>query len=94
MLKDVDGCLLTGSLNKKFFVKVRPFASAKTGDMHDYLKSTKKDFDRSIFILHVGTNNLSTNDSCKMIADKIFETAKSLNKENDKVILFSDCIKT
>ena len=62
MLKDVDGYLLAGPLNKKNIVKVRPFSSAKTEDMHDYLKPTKKDFDPNIYILDVGTNNLSTND--------------------------------
>ena len=35
LLKDVDGYLLTGSLDKKFIVKVRRFSSAKTEDMHD-----------------------------------------------------------
>ena len=45
MLKDVGGYLLTGSLNKKFIVKVRPFSSAKAEDMYDYLKPTKRDFD-------------------------------------------------
>ena len=39
--------------------------------MHDYLKPIKRDFNPNIFILHVGTNNLSTNDSPEMIADKI-----------------------
>ena len=32
MIKDVDGCLLTGSLNRKYIVKIRPFSSAKTSD--------------------------------------------------------------
>ena len=80
MLKEVDGYLLTDSLDKKFIVKVRPFSSAKTEDMHDYLKPTKRGFNPNIFILHVGTNNLSTNDSPAMIADKIVETAKSIKK--------------
>ena len=71
MLKDVDGYLLTGSLNKRFIVKVRSFSSAKTEDMHDYLKPTKRDFDPNIYILDVGTNNLSTNDSPEMIVDKL-----------------------
>ena len=62
MLKDVDGYILTGSQNKKFIVKVRLFSSAKTEDMYNYLKPTKRDFESNIFILHVGTNNLSTND--------------------------------
>lgn len=54
----MDGYLVAGSLNKKFIVKARPFSSAKTEDMHDFLKPTKRDFDPNIFILHVGTNNL------------------------------------
>ena len=41
MLKDVDGNLLTGSLNKKFIVKVRLFSSAKTEGVHDYLNLLK-----------------------------------------------------
>ena len=52
MLKDVDGYLLTGSLNKKFIEKVRPFSSAKIEYMHDYLKPSKRDFDPNICILY------------------------------------------
>ena len=33
MVKDVDGYLLTGSITRKFIVKVRPFSSAETIDM-------------------------------------------------------------
>ena len=87
MLKDVDGYLLAGPLNKKNIVKVRPFSSAKTEDMHDYLKPTKRDFDPNIYILHVGTNNLSINDSPEMTVDKIVETAESLKTEDNNVIL-------
>ena len=86
MLKDMDGYLLTSSLNKKVIVKVRPFSSAKTEDMHDYLKPTKRDFDPNIYILHVGTNNLPTNDSPKMIMDKIVKKAKSLKTEDNNIL--------
>ena len=55
--------------------------------MHDYLKPTKRDFDRNIFILHAGTNNLSTNNSPEMIANKIVGTAESLKVENNNFIL-------
>ena len=55
--------------------------------MHDYLKPTKRDFNPNIFILHVGTNNLPTNDSPEMIADKIVETAESIKKEDNNVVL-------
>ena len=63
LFSTVDGYLLTGSLDKKFIVKVRSFSSAKTEDMHDYLKPTKRDFDPNMFSFHVRKNNLSTNDS-------------------------------
>ena len=52
MLKNVDGYLLTGSLNLKFIVKVRSFSSAKKSDMLDYNKPTKKDFDPDICPTH------------------------------------------
>ena len=55
--------------------------------MYNYLKPTKRDFDSNIFIIHVGTNNLSTNDSTEMTADKIVETAESLKAEDSNVIL-------
>ena len=33
MIKDVDGYLLTGSLNRKYILTVRPFSYAKTSDI-------------------------------------------------------------
>ena len=53
--------------------------------MQHYLKPTKREFNPDIFILHVGTNSLSTNDSPEMIADKI--AAQSLRTENNNVVL-------
>ena len=50
MVEDVDGYLLTGSINKKFIVKVRPSLSAKTIDMEDYTKHTKRDFNPDLYI--------------------------------------------
>ena len=58
MVKDVDGYLLTGSINREFIVKLRLFSSAKTIDMEDYTKPTKRDFNPDLYILHVGTNDL------------------------------------
>ena len=42
MVKDVDGYLLRGSINRKFIIKVKPFSSAKTIDMEDYTKPPKE----------------------------------------------------
>ena len=59
MVKDIDGYLMTGSIKRKFIVKVRPFSLAKTVNMQDYIKPTNRDFfDPSLYILHVGTNDL------------------------------------
>ena len=56
MVKEVDGYLLTGSLNRKYIVKVRHFSSAKASDIEYYIKPTKGGFDQGIYILHIGTN--------------------------------------
>ena len=37
IVKDIGGYLLTGSIKRKSVVKVRPFSSAKTVDMQDYI---------------------------------------------------------
>ena len=55
--------------------------------MHDYIRPTKRDFDPNILIFHVGTNNLYTNDSPRIISDKIVETAESLKTEDNNVVL-------
>ena len=78
MVKDVDGYLLTGSIKIKFIVKVRPFSSAKTVEMQDYIKPTKRDFNPSLYILHVGNNDLSLEDTLEAISKRIIATATSL----------------
>ena len=40
MIKKVDGYLLTNSLKHQYLVKTRPFSTAKTIDMYDYIKLT------------------------------------------------------
>ena len=43
MIKNIDGYLLTKSINRKSLVKVRPFTTAKTADMYDHPKPTLRD---------------------------------------------------
>ena len=83
MLKDVDGFLL----RQKIIVKVRHFSSEETQETQDHLNPTKRDFNPNIFILHVGTNNLSTIDSRKIIENKLVETAELLNTGDNNVVL-------
>ena len=72
MVKNVDEYLLTGSLNSKPIVKVRPFSSSKTSDMSNYIKPTKKDFNPDIYVLQVGTNDLILSDAPEQIVEYIF----------------------
>ena len=67
MIKKVDGYLLTSSLKHQYLVKTRPFSTAKTIDMYDYIKPTQGDFKPEIFVLHFGTNHFPLNKSPKEI---------------------------
>ena len=87
MVKDVDGYLLTGSINRKFVAKVRTFSSAKTIDMEDYTKPTKRDFNPDLYILHVGKNDLSLDDRPEVISSRIIDIAKSLMTEKNKIFI-------
>ena len=75
MVEDIDGYLLTGSINRKFIVKVRPFLSAKNYRYGDYIKPTKRHFNSDLYILHVGTNDLSLDDTAEVTSSRIKDTA-------------------
>ena len=88
MVKKIDGYLLTSSINHKYIVKVRPFLSAKTIDMVDYIKPTQRDFNPDVYLLHVGTNDLSSNKSPEQISLDILNLANS-KLDNNTVIVSS-----
>ena len=87
IVKDVGGYLLTES-NRKFILKVRLFSSAKTINMEDHIKLTKRDFNPDLYILHLGTNDLSLDDT-EVISSHIIDTAKSLVTERLKIIILN-----
>ena len=58
--KKVDGYLLTGSINHKYIVKVRPFVTAKTDDMYDHVQPAQRNPQPNVYISRVGTNDLQT----------------------------------
>ena len=87
MVKDIGGYLLTGSIKRKIVVKLRPFSSAKTVDMQDYIKPPKREFDPSLYLLHVGTNDLLLEDTLEVISKRITATAESLKKEHNEVAI-------
>ena len=87
MINNVDRYLLTGSLNRKHIVKVRPFSSAETSDVEYYITPTKRDFDPGIYILHVGTNYLTLEDTPEEITEQIVNIVTSLKIENNSVVI-------
>ena len=90
MVKKIDGYLLTSSVNHKYIMKVRPFLSAKTIDMLDYIKPTKRDFNPDVYLLHVGTYYyISSNKSPEKISMDILNLGNSLKLDNNTVIFSS-----
>ena len=73
---DIDGYLLTGT-TKKNIVKVQPFSSVETVHMQDYIKLTKPNFDPSLYILNIGSNNLSLQETPEAISKRIIATVKN-----------------
>ena len=89
MVKKIDGYLLTSSINHRYIVKVRPFLSAKTIGMVDYIKPTQRDFNPDVYLLHVGTNDLFSNKSHEQISLDILNLANSLKLDKSTVIVSS-----
>ena len=89
VIKKVDEYLLTSSLKHQYLVKTRPFSTAKTIDMYDYIKPAKRDFKPEICVLHVGANDLSLSKSPKEISEDIVTLTESMKTENNKIIVSS-----
>ena len=71
-------------------VVVRSFAGAKTRQMKHYAKPAEED-NPSLYILHVGINDLKENKSAVEIADEITSLARSLKKDNNEVKVSGIC---
>ena len=57
--------------------------------MVDYIKPTQRDFNPDVYLLHVGTNDLSSNISPEQISLDILNLANSLKLDNNTVIVSS-----
>ena len=87
MTKKVDGYLLTNSIKHKYLVKVRPFLAAKTVHMFDYVKPIQRDFDPDAYILHIGTNDLTTDKKPDEICSEISRLVKVLKTNKNKIVI-------
>ena len=68
-------------------MKVRPFSSAKTNDIEDYITPTKRDFNPGIYILPVGTNDVTLDDTPKETTEHIVNITTSLKTGNNVVVI-------
>ena len=55
--------------------------------MSDCIKATKKDFNPDIYVLHVGTNELTLSNTTEQIAKLISDIDNSLNTDNKTAIV-------
>ena len=69
---------------------VRSFAEAKVRQMKHYTKPAEED-NPSLYILHVGTNDLKENKSVEEIAEEITSLARSLKKGENEVTVSGIC---
>ena len=84
MLKQLNGWEMSKKLNANCKMFVKTFSGAKTTCMHDYVKPLVRS-SPDHFILHVGTNDLSSDKSPEEIARSITDLATSIKNEKHDV---------
>ena len=72
-------------IDRIYLKKIHREGGAKKVDMHNYIKPTKPGFYSSLYILHVGTNDLSLEDTPEPISKRTIATVENLKKEHSKV---------
>ena len=75
--KHDDDYLLT-KINHKVLVEARPFTTAKTNNMYNYLQPTLRNFNADLFIIHIGRNDASLNKRNKEIVQNFVKLAASI----------------
>ena len=84
MVKYLNGWEMSKKSNANCKVFVKTFSGAKTTCMHDYVKPSVRN-SPDHFILHVGTNDLSSDKSPEEIARSIIDLATSAKNEKHDV---------
>ena len=87
MIKKIYRYLLTGSVNHKYLVKVRPFLAAKSVDMLDYVKPIQRDLDPEAYMIHIGTNELTTDKTPDKIFSEVLRLIKELKTDKNKIVV-------
>ena len=84
MLKQLNGWEMSKKLNANCKMFVKTFSGAKTTCMHDYVKPLVRS-SPDHFILHVGTNDMSSDKSPKEIVRSVIDLARSIKNEKHDV---------
>ena len=87
MVKHIKGWDLSANLDHHHNIYVRNFPGAKFRSMKDYTKPCIREENPDHIILHVGTNDLSSDNSTERVGKSIADLAKNLFHENRKVTI-------
>ena len=87
MIKHWKGYDISAKLKQRHNIYVRPFTGAKVRSMKDYAKPCIREENPDHIILHVGTNDLSSENNAERVGKSIVDLEKSLLSENRKVTI-------
>ena len=87
MVKHIKGWDLSAKSDDHHNIYIRNFPGAKIRSMKDYTKPCTREENPDHIILHVGTNDLNSDNSPERIGKSIIELAKNLFHDNRKVTL-------
>ena len=88
IVKNVYGNAITKWVKHRKHVVVKHFSGAKIDDMKHYVKPTQEKQPAQI-IVHIGTNDLSSNKNSDEIADEIVNFAKSIKTDENNIVISS-----
>jgi len=82
MVNFVKGWEIAKAVEDRHKVYVRSFSSSSVRGMKDYMKPTLRENDPDHILLHVGTNELSSDKEPELIAKSIIDLGKPIKKKN------------
>ena len=88
IVKNVYGNAITKWVKHRKHVVVKHFSGAKIDDMKHYVKPTQEK-QPALVIVHIGTNDLSSNKNSDEIADEIVNFAKSIKTDENNIVISS-----
>ena len=68
-------------------MEVRPFFAAKTVNTFDYVKAIQRDLDPEAYLIHISTNDLTTNITLDEICSKILRLIKEFKTDKNKIVI-------